>query len=258
MEEFSIKKENGFFVSCAKEIPDQPKAIVIVIHGFSSSKESSTYRRLLKRLPAAGLGVICIDLPGHGIHESADEILRIPGALDSIEATEAYVRRHWPDSEIYYFGSSFGAYLTGLYISLREHSGRKAFWRSAAVNMPDLLQIEDPTKEERQMLAQLETRGYFDLDMGLGNPVRICREFYEELPQYDLFEIFDASHSGEHRIAMAHGREDTVIDPKAAERFAQKYSIPVTWFEGEGHSLSNRKETPDEVIDLAISLYEGS
>ena len=56
-------------------------------------------------------------------------------------------------------------------------------------------------------------------------------------------------------MAMAHGREDDVIDPQAAERFAAQYQIPVTWFPKEGHSLSNDPDTPDRVVDLAISLY---
>ena len=257
LEEFSIKKNNGFSVSAVRAVPVQPEGIVIAIHGFTSSKESSTYRRLLKQLPAAGLGVLCIDLPGHGTHESAEETLRIPAALDSIEAAEAWAVENYPGCPVFYFASSFGAYLTGLYISTRDHAGRKAFWRSAAVNMPDLFRIENPTEKERQQLADLETKGYFDTDMDLdGRSVRITREFCEELFQNDLFQVFDADHFGEHSIAMAHGREDQVISPAAAERFAERFQIPVTWFPGEGHSLSNDAKTPEMVIDLAASLYK--
>lgn len=66
IEYFNIKKNDDNNISCIKEIPDHPKGIVIAIHGFTSSKESSTYRRLLDRLPAAGFGMVGIDLPGHG------------------------------------------------------------------------------------------------------------------------------------------------------------------------------------------------
>ena len=255
MDNFTIQKKNGCRVSCVKQIPDHPAGIVIAIHGFTSSKESSTYRRLLTRLPAAGFGVIGIDLPGHGMQESAEETLRIPGAIDSIEAAEQYVLREYPRYEICYFASSFGAYLTGLYISTREHTGRKVFWRSAAVNMPELFHKENPTPKEKQQLKELETRGYFETDMDLHSPVRVTREFYNDLLENDLFQIFDPERFGKHAIAMGHGREDDVIDPQAAERFAAQYQIPVTWFPKEGHSLSNDPDTPDRVVDLAISLY---
>ena len=255
MENFSILKTSGSRVSCDREIPEHPKGIVIAIHGFASSKESSTYRLLLKRLPEAGLGVICMDLPGHGSQESLEESLRIPGALESIEAVEQYALQEYPGSEIFYFASSFGAYLTGLYISTKEHAGRKAFWRSAAVNMPDLFRLENPTEKEKQLLEDLKTKGYFDTDSTQHNPVRITREMYSDLMENDLFEVFDPDRFGEHRVAMAHGRKDAVINPEAAERFADRFEIPLTWFPREGHSLSNDPLTPDKVIDLALDLY---
>ena len=72
----------------------------------------------------------------------------------------------------------------------------------------------------------------------------------------DLFEKFDPDRFGPHLIAMAHGEADTVIDPQEALRFARKFSIPITVFEAEAHSLSLRPETPDKVADLAIALYQ--
>ncbi len=255
MEYFNLRKNDGGMVSCLKEIPDHPETVVIVIHGFSSSKESPTCGKLLERFPREGFGILALDLPGHGTGESAKEILRVPGALDSIEAAERYLLREYPEAEICYFASSFGAYLTGLYISTREHAGRKAFLRSAAVNMPALFLKDNPTEKEKKQLRELEEKGYYDTDMELHRPVRITGPFLEDLRTNNLFEIFDAGWSGEHRIAMAHGREDTVIDPKEAERFASRFGIPITWFPGEGHTLSDHPSTPDRVVDLAIRLF---
>ncbi len=253
-ENFKIPKKDGNIVSCARAVPDDPKAIVIAVHGFSSSKEGATYTRLLRRLPEAGYGVIAPDLPGHGMEESAREELRIGGALDSIEAVEKFALAEYPGSRICYFGSSFGAYLTGLYCSEREHAGRQAFWRCPAVNMPALFNKEHPTEKERQQLRDLETKGWFDTDMDLHRPVRVTRGFYNDLLENDLFEKFDPDRYGRHRFLIAHGLADTVIDPAAVKRFSEEKRIPVIWFEGEGHSLSE-PGTPDRVVDLAIGLY---
>jgi len=102
METFTITKESGNIVSCVREIPENPRGIVIVIHGFTSSKTCATYRLLLRRLPAAGYGMIGIELPGHGTEESKQETLRIEGAIDSIEAAERYALAHWPELPIFY------------------------------------------------------------------------------------------------------------------------------------------------------------
>ena len=39
--------------------------------------------------------------------------------------------------------------------------------------MPDLFIKENPTEKEKQQLAELEEKGYFDTDMDLHRPVRI-------------------------------------------------------------------------------------
>ena len=73
MEYIKIRKADSYIVPCVVEIPDHPKGIVIVIHGFSSSKECETYKMLLRRLPEAGYGMIGIELPGHGKEEALQE-----------------------------------------------------------------------------------------------------------------------------------------------------------------------------------------
>ena len=255
MEYIKIRKQDSNTVPCVKSIPEKPKGIVIAIHGFSSSKECSTYKMLLRRLPEAGYGMIGIELPGHGKEDAFQETLRIEGCMNSIEATEKHISKTFPGTEIFYFASSFGAYITGLYISTREHLGRKAFFRSAAVNMPSLFVRKDPNEQERKWLAELDQKGYFDANVDLGAPVRITKEMYHDLEANDLFDIFAPSRFGNNEVAMVHGAEDAVIDPNAAKAFAQKFHIPITVIEHEGHSLGGTPETPEIVADLAISFY---
>jgi len=257
MESVKIEKPDQNIVSCVKEVPEDPKGIVIAVHGFSSSKECSTYQLLLRRMPAAGFAVIGIDLPGHGFEESSRETLRIEGCKNSIEAAEKYAGSLLPGLPIYYFASSFGAYITGLYISTREHTGRKAFFRSAAVNMPSLFVKEKPTEQDQKLLKDLEEKGYFEANVETGKPVRITREMYRDLETTDLFQIFNPNLYGRNQVMMAHGANDRTIDPNAARKFADQFRIPIHIFENEGHSLSDHPGTPDHVADLAIAFFEG-
>ena len=255
MESVKIKKIDQNIVSCLMENPEHPKGIVIAIHGFSSNKECATFQMLFRRLPAAGYGVLGIDLPGHGSEESLQETLRIEGCKNSIEAAEHFAADRFPGLPIFYFASSFGAYLTGLYVSTRPHLGRKAFFRSAAVNMPELFVGPNPPERHRQILEALEKQGYFDANIETSKPVRITKEMYRDFKMNDLFQIFDPTAFGGTAVRMAHGSEDAVIDPRAAEKFAAQFHVPLTVFENEGHSLSGRPDTADRVADLAIAFY---
>ena len=257
MEKFVLTKQDGRKTACAREIPEDPRGIAVVLHGFTSSKESPTVQLLLRRLPAAGIGVVAIDLPGHGTEESLQEELRIKACMDSLEAAEEYAAAICPGKDIYYFASSFGAYITALYLSTRAHRGKKAFFRSAAVNMPSLFAVdpEHPTEQQKKWLDELEEKGYICPSLDLGSSVKVTKSMLEDLAENDLFEKFSPKNAEPVRIAMAHGREDAVIDPKEAERFSRQFDIPVTFFDEEGHSLSNDPATPDKVADLAAAWY---
>lgn len=255
MEKLILQKKNGQQIACVKEIPASPKGIAIVLHGFASSKESSTVTMLLRRFPAAGIGVFAIDQPAHGEEASAKEELRIGACIDSLATAEEYVVTNYPETEIFYFGSSFGAYITGLYISSRPHKGRKVFFRSAAVNMPSLFIKENPTKEEQQLLDDLEEKGYMQPSLDMGSPIRVTKAMMSDLAETDLFLLFDPNRFGENKVMMAHGAEDEVIDPAAAARFADRFNIPIRFFAGEGHSISNDETSPDHIADLAIEWF---
>ncbi|MBQ3393201.1 MAG: alpha/beta fold hydrolase [Lachnospiraceae bacterium] len=255
MKNFKLQKRDGHIVACVKDVPADSDMVVIAIHGFTSSKESPTVRLLLKRLPEAGIGVVGIDLPAHGAEESREEELRIEGCKDSVAAAEAYIEREYPGKEIAYFASSFGAYITGLYISSRPHRGRKAFFRSAAVNMPTLFIKSDPDQHDLELLAELEEKGYIQPSLDLGSPVKVTKAMFDDLARNDLFEKFDPERYGHHKFAMAHGEKDAVINPAAAARFAERFGIPITFFAGQGHSLCEDPKTPDKVVDLALKLY---
>ena len=86
--------------------------------------------------------------------------------------------------------------------------------------------------------------------------MRITREMYRDFEMNDLFRTFDPSAFGGTAVKMAHGAEDAVIDPRAAERFAAQFQIPITFFENEGHSLSGHPGTADRVAELAIAFYD--
>ena len=101
-------------------------------------------------------------------------------------------------------------------------AGSRPFFRSAAVNMPALFVKERQTQEDLAVRKELEEKGYFDTNAGLGRPVRITKEMFHDLEETDLFRLF---HPRDTQVMMAHGEEDTVIDPAADGKTAQHKSV---------------------------------
>lgn len=273
MEKLILENENGK-ISCFENMPAagaadgaaggdaagggaaEPVACVIVIHGFGSCKESPTAQMMLEALPPEGYGALAIDLPGHGTEESYEMPLTIETALDAIESAESYLIEKYDFPRIYYFASSFGAYLTLLYLAGRRHNGDKAFLRSAAVNMPELF-AADP---DGPLAKELERTGYVVVQEAGPAPVKVTKELVEGLAANDLFEVIPAAiddgvFDGV-EIEMIHGEKDKTIDPAKALRFAAICDIPITVLEGEDHTLSTDPASPAKVSAAAVDFFE--
>ncbi len=264
---FTLEKESGARIPCIEEIPAGCKRIVIVVHGFSSSKESSNAANLFRELVPRGFGVIAYDQPGHGSAEASAELLRIRNCLDSLARVEQYLLSEHPGAEVCYFGSSFGAYITGLYLAKRKPAGHKAFLRCAAVNFPDLLMENPAYQPGSPEYDSLQRIGSCELALGGDDIIRIDVEFLDELKANDLFAAFDAlaadgklsaanapSAAGL-QLRMAHGEADSVVPVEHARRFAERFHIPLTTFPGEEHTISENPASPIAVAALAAELF---
>ena len=239
----------------------EPTAVVIVIHGFGSCKESPTAQMMLEALPPEGYGAVGLDLPGHGTEESYETPLSIETCLDTIESVESYLIEKYDFPRIFYFASSFGAYLTLLYLSGRRHTGDKAFLRSAAVNMPQLFDEKKTTLEgfPSAFSETIDRDGYIMVNDAGPAPVKVTRELVDGLAANDLFSVIPAAiddgvFDGVD-LEMIHGEKDETIDPAGALRFAAICDIPITVLEGEDHTLSTDPDSPKKVCAAAIEFF---
>lgn len=229
MEKIILTKKNGHEIPCIAEFPDDMRKLVIVIHGYDSSKESQNAANLIRILPGKGFGVIAYDQPHHGSEQAVEEELTVENCLDSLACVEDYlderfqpVGKYQQTLEICYFGSSFGAYITCIYLATRPHRGSKAFLRCAAVNFPELALEE----------------GADDV----------------ELP--DLFTLYDQAKPEDVQMAFAHGASDSTVKVEAAIEFTERFGYPLTIFPGEEHTISDDPESPIKVAELAAELFD--
>ncbi|MGI5978896.1 MAG: alpha/beta hydrolase [Oscillospiraceae bacterium] len=243
----TIQGENGYAIPCLHTLTGADKTVCIVSHGFGSSKSGQTQTLLEEAFTAAGIGFFAYDFPGHGDSEVDGSALRVGNCLADLASAETFVRQLAPGAEIVYFGSSFGAYITLLYLSLYAHAGRKAVLRSAAVDMRGIFDAW----MQRDGIAMPDC-GWFEYDLDFYRPVKITKEFLDDLRKYDLFRICRKTACS---VRMLHGERDELASPEAARRFADTFAAQLTLIPDGDHRLSI-PGAPERVLAETLRIFQ--
>lgn len=254
MDKFVIEKDNLQCIPCIADIPDNCNKIIIIIHGLSSSKESENASYMMKYFAEKGLGVIAYDQPGHGMEAAANESLLLENCLDSLKSVEQYLIGKYPESEICYFGSSFGGYVLGIYLARGLNSGRKAFMRCAAVIFPQMIVGDVHAEPDPEAMKILNMQGYIETVID-GQDTRFSKEFLEELKANSMIDIYDEAQPDNVEFSFVHGEKDPVVPVQPVKAFAEKHGYPIVVVPYEGHSISNSPDSPAIVADVAYQLF---
>jgi len=245
-----ITEGRDYGIPCIYDIKGYEKIVCIIIHGFSSSKESVTAKTMLKELPLHGIGAIAFDLPAHGESEVNGDYLLLSNCVNDLAAVEARARKLAPEAEIVYFASSFGAYISLIYLASKKNGRQRAFLRSAAVNMPRLLN-ERLTPESK---ASLNETGEFTIrkeEFGYIRDIKLTQRLYDELACNDVFTFW---HEGIAELCMIHGESDDTVPLIDAQSFATKFDVPLTVVPNGDHQLSI-PGTLEKIQELAIAFF---
>ena len=229
---------------CMPVLKDKPlKGIILGIHGFSGSKESTGLHVLAKKVVPEGYGIVCFDLPAHWKSPAAPEMLTVENAMRDILFMAEECRREFPDLPKYIFATSFGAYLTLLCCkesrrliaggdkgdkSLAAAGGEKALTpaggaladyhiilRAPAVTMPEVfLNLLNMTAEE------FRTKAPLDCTNDPARPLPVYYSFYESLMEHS---VFDAGKETYPPMLVMHGDADEVVPPRDVHRFCDQF-----------------------------------
>ena len=240
------KSLHGYDIPCCNHWSGEPN-VILVCHGFGSSKESPMVQALNQEMPKHGVGVYSFDFPGHGESPVWEEGMRVPFCVDDLAAVEQRVRSMAPEAKLGYFGSSFGAYITLLYLGTRPHAGDKAMLRSAAVSMPRLVEQWVDQRAREEMARQ----GYFVPAYDYVREARIPPAFLRDLEEHDVFAQYKA---GQAQLRMVHGGRDDVAPLADARRFAETFGAELTVLEKGEHNLMGPGEL-EAVLRLAWTFF---
>lgn len=227
---------NDFNIKIAYKNKNNIKRILIAIHGFGGSSNSSTIRFLKENLVSDDMAVVSFDLPNHGSNTS-DTPLVLKQCINSIGQVDEYIKEEYKDAKISYFASSFGGYCLLNFLNSTNYKYENIFLRAPAINMHKVI---------RKVLLEDEFKSLKDIVINLGG-IKINGNFYNELIDNKLVEIYN---NNNHYLNVFQGKKDEIVDYKDNEYFFDNKchnNYEIHYFENSKHSFKSNEELKELV-----------
>lgn len=135
MEEY-LKVRDGVELCYSFKVPDNPKAIILIVHGFAEHMRRYDY--VVEKFVSQNYGVYRFDLRAHG--KSKPTLGHIDNFNDFVADTDEMVdliHKNYGDTPIYMLGHSMGGLITALYgIEYPEKLNGQIFSGAALNTLP--------------------------------------------------------------------------------------------------------------------------
>ncbi|WP_409499732.1 alpha/beta hydrolase [Mannheimia glucosida] len=232
--------EQGLSIRCKlfyeKEL-QQIENVVIVLHGFGSSKDLKSNTKFGERLSSKykGYAALAFDFPCHG--NDARKKLSVEESIIYLQLVIDYAKTNLNAKNLYAYGTSFGGYLTLKYLAEKGNPFRKIALRAPAVQIYHSL-MNRLSEDERQKLAKGR-----EILWGFDRQMKISQAFFDELTDITQNDYLDYAE----QMLILHGTEDEMVALSTSQQFADNNVIELLPIEGADHAFSNPK-----LMDIAI------
>lgn len=241
-----LQGKNGYSISYSESIPEEAKTIIVAMHGFCGDKESSCIAELEKKALTLNIGLIKFDWAGHGESEANGEQLTIDNCMADIDSIVEHVKESLPGATLVAFSTSFGGYLTLLYLYSHRNVFNKVILRSPAINMYKVLTFNILDKGE---LSQIKESG--SAEFGFERKLKITNKFLTDLRNNDINKLYKGISLP--MVSIIHGTEDDLVPFGDSELFAREHSCKLYSVIGADHRYKKRGEV-DKVVNIALEI----
>jgi len=220
---------------------------VIFCHGFGGHKDNSAAEKLAGRILSKykDVALITFNWPCHG--DDVKKKLCLNDCMTYLRLVITHTREALGAEAIYANATSFGGYLTLLYLSRHGNPFRKIILRCPAIPMYDVLlgAIVD-----EKSLEQLR-RGR-DASVGFDRKVPVSPGFLTELKENDIreYDFLDWAED----ILILHGTADEVVPYHNAVLFSEEKLIDLVTVEGADHRFRH-PGSMEQAIKESLEFY---
>ena len=249
MEKYYSVNQNGCSIRCKLYCTDRGvREVLLYGHGFGGSKETPAAQKLAERMhkrhPETAL--VTFDLPCHG--EDASAKLTLGGCMTYLGAVIDDAKTRFQTERLCGCATSFGGYLFLTYLAKYGDPFRSLALRCPAIPMYEVLTQRVITERQLALLQKGKP-----VPVGFERPVKVTKDFLEELRSGDLFGMDFRAFSDS--IVILHGTNDELIPFDAVERFAEKNEIPFFPVEGADHTFHAPKRMDEAIEIILASLF---
>ena len=217
------------------------KSIIILCHGFSTSKEGRTYVRLEEILNDSGISTFRFDFFGHGESDGIFEEITTSEAVDDIQNAIRFLKESGY-KKIGLVGSSFGGMA-----SIITASKTDALYALALKSpVSDYLGLIH-SREDEQEIKKWKEKGVIEVAGVDGETRTLKYSFYEEAQKVKAYE---AAQKIKVPALIVHGNDDETVPIEQSRKTASLIeNCRLEIIEGADHTYS-KPEHFDKMLDL--------
>ena len=221
--------------------------IVICCHGFAGHKGNAAMKRFADYvLPRhKNLAVLCFDWPCHG--KDAQKKLRLEDCITYLDLVIRYAKTELAAKDLYLYATSFGGYLTLLYIAEHGNPFQKLALRCPAVNMYEVLACGIMTEEDKILLSKEE-----NVLIGFDRKIAVDPAFLASLHAADITR-FDYSPLA-NQVLILHGTKDEVVPITEVQTFAEANQIEFIPIENADHRFTDPQRMTEAIRSVEAFL----
>ena len=178
------------------------KPIIILCHGFSSSKNSRTFINLEKKLNENKISTFRFDFSGHGESDGLFEEITISQAVDDILSAIKYLKR-LDYNKIGLIGSSFGG-ISSIMAASKTNDLFVLGLKCPVSDYEETIRLRK-SEEEMQMWKEVGFDFYIKKDK---TALRLNYTFYEDFKNNNAYKAAEKINIP---TLIVHGNNDTIV-----------------------------------------------
>jgi uncharacterized protein len=216
--------------------------IMILCHGFTTSKDNSTNTKLEEILNIKNIATFRFDFFGHGESEGNFSEITISKAVDSIIQAIKYIKRLGYHN-IGLFGSSFG----GMSSIMTASQVKDLSLLVLKSPVSDYLEVEEMRRSQKD-IDEWQKKGYVVHKNSKGEEKKLNYSFFEDISNNNGYEAAENINT---RTLIIHGDHDDIVPLAQSKKLSQIIKFcELKIVSGAGHKYINPGEF-DEMINIA-------
>jgi dipeptidyl aminopeptidase/acylaminoacyl peptidase len=238
---FNNSKGNKLCGILSNPTSKKEKPIIILCHGFSTSKEGRTYVRLEEILNDKGISTFRFDFFGHGESEGKFEEITTSEAVDDIQQAIKFLQEAGY-KKIGLVGSSFGG-MASIITASKTSALYVLALKSPVSDYMDMIH----TREDEKEIEKWRQQGFVEVSGVGGETRKISYSFYEEAEEIKAYE---AAQKIKIPTLIVHGDKDETVPLEQSKKTASLIENCRLEIIGGGDHTYSEPEHFEKMLDL--------